>query len=147
MLAEDALKVLAGYAIGLDMTVRGPEVRSLRESLDTYSVPGSWLVTADEILDPGNLDFPLSVNGELRQSARTSDRPSSDAPPPKAAAPIRCRSCSRRVASGSSTRIKRWPTDLDVEGRTCARSSGRSTRRSPPSLSVNLRLCAIREPQ
>src|SRR5215471_7247813 len=45
----DALKYVAGYTIGLDLTIRGPEERSLRKSADTYAVLGPWLVTADEI--------------------------------------------------------------------------------------------------
>lgn len=71
--AADALDYVAGYTIGLDMTVRGPEERSLRKSLDTFSVLGPWLVTADELPDPGNLAFELKVNGEVRQSANTAD--------------------------------------------------------------------------
>jgi 2,4-diketo-3-deoxy-L-fuconate hydrolase len=69
---EDALAVVAGYAIGLDMTVRGKEDRSFRKSIDTYSVLGPWLVTADEIADPNALDFHLEVNGEPRQASNTS---------------------------------------------------------------------------
>jgi 2-keto-4-pentenoate hydratase/2-oxohepta-3-ene-1,7-dioic acid hydratase in catechol pathway len=68
---EDALSYVAGYAIGLDMTVRGPEDRSFRKSPDTYAVLGPWLVTADELGDPGNLGLELSVNGELRQRSNT----------------------------------------------------------------------------
>jgi 2-keto-4-pentenoate hydratase/2-oxohepta-3-ene-1,7-dioic acid hydratase in catechol pathway len=71
--AADALDYVAAYAIGMDMTVRGPEDRSFRKSLDTYSVLGPWLVTADEIGDPSGLDFELTVNGETRQKANTSD--------------------------------------------------------------------------
>ena len=71
--AKDALGFIAGYCIGLDITVRGPEERSLRKSIDTYTVLGPWLVTADEIPDPSNLDLSLSVNGELRQKANTRD--------------------------------------------------------------------------
>jgi 2-keto-4-pentenoate hydratase/2-oxohepta-3-ene-1,7-dioic acid hydratase in catechol pathway len=67
----DALQYVAGYAIGLDITIRGPEERSLRKSADTYTVLGPWLVTADEIPDPGMLDLQLSVNGELRQKSNT----------------------------------------------------------------------------
>lgn len=68
---DDALDHVAGYAIGLDMTVRGPEDRSMRKAVDSYSVLGPWLVTADEIPDPDNLDFSLSVNGEMRQQSNT----------------------------------------------------------------------------
>lgn len=69
----DALSYIAGYSIALDMTVRGAEDRSLRKSLDTYSVLGPWLVTADEIADPQKLSLRLQVNGEDRQVANTSE--------------------------------------------------------------------------
>jgi 2-keto-4-pentenoate hydratase/2-oxohepta-3-ene-1,7-dioic acid hydratase in catechol pathway len=71
--AADAPGVIAGYAIALDMVVRGKEDRSFRKSPDTYAVLGPWLVTADELGDPGTLDFSLHVNGELRQAANTRD--------------------------------------------------------------------------
>lgn len=69
----EALDYIAGYCIGLDITIRGPEERSLRKSLDTYTVLGPWLVTADEFGDPAGAAFDLHVNGELRQQANTSD--------------------------------------------------------------------------
>jgi 2-keto-4-pentenoate hydratase/2-oxohepta-3-ene-1,7-dioic acid hydratase in catechol pathway len=69
----DALGVVAGYAIALDMVVRGKEDRSFRKSPDSYAVLGPWLVTADELGDPGALDFTLHVNGERRQAANTRD--------------------------------------------------------------------------
>jgi 2-keto-4-pentenoate hydratase/2-oxohepta-3-ene-1,7-dioic acid hydratase in catechol pathway len=68
---QAALGVVAGYAIALDMVVRGKEDRSYRKSPDSYAVLGPWLVTADELADPGALDFSLRVNGELRQAANT----------------------------------------------------------------------------
>lgn len=67
----EALDHVAGYTIGLDMTLRGAEDRSLRKSIDTYSVVGPWLVTRDEIDDPDDLDMTLRVNGETRQSSNT----------------------------------------------------------------------------
>ena len=68
---DDALAYVAGYCIGLDITIRGSEDRSFRKSVDTYSVLGPWLVTADEIPDPGSLDLRLTVNGEVRQQSNT----------------------------------------------------------------------------
>ncbi|MDB5929964.1 MAG: 5-carboxymethyl-2-hydroxymuconate delta-isomerase [Polaromonas sp.] len=53
--AADALAHVAGYCIGLDITIRGPEERSFRKSPDSYTVLGPWLTTADEIADPGQL--------------------------------------------------------------------------------------------
>ena len=67
----DALGHVAAYAIGLDMTVRGTEERSLRKAIDSYSVLGPWMVTADEIDDPDKLDFSIHVNDELRQKSNT----------------------------------------------------------------------------
>ena len=68
---EHALDHVAGYAIGLDMTVRGTEERSLRKAIDTYSVLGPWLVTADEIPDPDRLEIAISVGAEERQRSNT----------------------------------------------------------------------------
>jgi 2,4-didehydro-3-deoxy-L-rhamnonate hydrolase len=70
---EQALDHIAAYCIGLDITVRGPEERSLRKSIDGYTVLGPALVTSDDIADPSRLDLALSVNGEPRQAANTRD--------------------------------------------------------------------------
>lgn len=69
----EALQHVAGYCIGLDITIRGPEERSFRKSPDTYTVLGPWLTTADEIPDPGRLDLQIRVNGETRQKSNTAD--------------------------------------------------------------------------
>jgi 2,4-didehydro-3-deoxy-L-rhamnonate hydrolase len=68
---EDALSYVAGYCIALDMVVRGSQDRSMRKSVDTYGVAGPWMVTADEIADPQNLEFSLAVNGEIKQKSNT----------------------------------------------------------------------------
>ena len=70
---EKAMDYVAGYCIGLDITVRGPEERSLRKSADSYCVLGPWLVTADEFGDPSHTRVSLKVNGETRQDANTED--------------------------------------------------------------------------
>ena len=70
---DKALEYIAGYCIGLDMTTRGPEERSLRKSADSYAVLGPWLVTRDEIPDAGQLSVRISVNGQVKQDAHTSD--------------------------------------------------------------------------
>jgi 2-keto-4-pentenoate hydratase/2-oxohepta-3-ene-1,7-dioic acid hydratase in catechol pathway len=70
---EEARSYIAGYTIGLDMTTRGKELQSFRKSADTYAVLGPWLVTADEIPDPNNLDLKISVNGEVRQNSNTQE--------------------------------------------------------------------------
>ena len=67
----DALACVAGYCVGLDITIRGSEERSLRKSVDSYTVLGPYLVSADDVGSPDDLDVQLSVNGELRQSSNT----------------------------------------------------------------------------
>lgn len=68
---ERALAHVAGYAIGLDMTIRGTEDRSYRKSFDGFTVLGPWLVTPEEVPDPDDLDFRLEVGGEVRQQSNT----------------------------------------------------------------------------
>lgn len=69
----DALDYISAYCIGLDMTTRGPEERSLRKSIDSYSLLGPWMVTAEEVGRPEGIGFELRVNGEVRQKANTDD--------------------------------------------------------------------------
>jgi 2-keto-4-pentenoate hydratase/2-oxohepta-3-ene-1,7-dioic acid hydratase in catechol pathway len=68
---KDALNYVAGYAIGLDITIRGTEDRSFRKSPDSYTVLGPWLVTPDEVGNPDVLSLSISVNGEPRQDSNT----------------------------------------------------------------------------
>jgi len=68
-----ALEYVAGYALALDMTIRGEEDRSWRKSHDSFAVLGPWLVTADEIPDPGALEFSLVIGQQCRQAANTRD--------------------------------------------------------------------------
>jgi 2-keto-4-pentenoate hydratase/2-oxohepta-3-ene-1,7-dioic acid hydratase in catechol pathway len=68
---ENALDYVAGYALGLDMTVRGPEDRSFRKSVDGYTPLGPWIVTADEIPNVDDIPFTLHVNDEKRQDSNS----------------------------------------------------------------------------
>lgn len=64
--ASQAFDHVAGYCIGLDMTQQGPEFPSFGKSFDTFGLMGPWLTTKDEIADPDNLAYRLTVNGEER---------------------------------------------------------------------------------
>ncbi|WP_152851877.1 fumarylacetoacetate hydrolase family protein [Paraburkholderia atlantica] len=66
---DDAPSYVAGYCTGLDMVVRDPEDRSLRKSLDTYSVLGPYVIAADGIPDVSSLHITLRVSGEQRLSS------------------------------------------------------------------------------
>ena len=71
--AAEAMAHVAAYSLSLDMTLRGPEFQCFRKSIDSYAVLGPWLVTPDEVPDPGQLDLWLHVNGQTRQQANTRD--------------------------------------------------------------------------
>ena len=55
------------------MTIRGPEERSLRKSLDGFTVLGPWMVTADACPPPTDWDLSIDVGTENRQKANTRD--------------------------------------------------------------------------
>ncbi|MFE2040596.1 fumarylacetoacetate hydrolase family protein [Streptomyces sp. NPDC059477] len=75
--AEQVADHIFGYVILLDLTLRTEgvrqEERTLRKSFETFTPIGPFLVTADEVADPGNLGLRLWVNDELRQQANTRD--------------------------------------------------------------------------
>jgi len=70
---DAALDHIFGYSCLLDLVVRGKEERVMRKSFDSFCPLGPWIVTADEIDDPFNINLELRVNGELRQKANTRD--------------------------------------------------------------------------
>jgi 2-keto-4-pentenoate hydratase/2-oxohepta-3-ene-1,7-dioic acid hydratase in catechol pathway len=69
---DQALDCVAGYCLGLDITMRGTEDRSFRKSIDTYTVIGPWLTVAPE-LDPNDLNIVLRQNDFVRQNGKTAD--------------------------------------------------------------------------
>jgi 2-keto-4-pentenoate hydratase/2-oxohepta-3-ene-1,7-dioic acid hydratase in catechol pathway len=74
----DALASVFGYTTLVDVTMRiepdgRQEERSMRKSFETFTPLGPWIVTADEIADPGNLHNELFVNGAVRHDATTAD--------------------------------------------------------------------------
>ncbi len=70
---ERGLEYVAGYSLGLDMTLRGTHDRSFKKSLDGFSVMGPWMITADEIANPNAIPFSLKLNGEMRQQSSTTE--------------------------------------------------------------------------
>ena len=72
---EDAHKVIAGYTIANDFSVRDWQLRvptfTIGKSFDTHCPFGPAIVTPDELTDPHNLDIKTFVNGEERQSSNT----------------------------------------------------------------------------
>ena len=75
--AENAYDYIFGYLNFIDGSARGlpPAGNTFYQmkSRDTFAPMGPWLVTADEIADPMNLQVQLSVNGDLKQNFNTND--------------------------------------------------------------------------
>ena len=74
---ERALDHVAGYCVVNDVSEREWQMEhgptwTKGKSCDTFCPIGPWLVTADEVPDPQNLDMWLDVNGERRQTGATS---------------------------------------------------------------------------
>jgi len=73
---EDALRVVAGYAVSHDVSERAFQLElspqwDLGKSCETFNPLGPWLVTADEVPDPQHLGLRLAVNGRKRQDGST----------------------------------------------------------------------------
>lgn len=73
---EDAFDYIAGYTVFNDVSARDLQAidkQFLRaKTFDSFAPCGPFLVTKDEVPDPGNLDVKLWVNGDLRQNSNTS---------------------------------------------------------------------------
>ena len=72
----DALKHVAGYCVVNDISEREYQLErggtwDKGKGCDTFGPVGPWLVTADEIGDPQNLDMWLEVNGKRFQNGST----------------------------------------------------------------------------
>ncbi|USB32642.1 fumarylacetoacetate hydrolase family protein [Paenibacillus sp. YPG26] len=74
---EQALDYVFGYCAANDLSARDLQMRTpqwlLGKSCDKFSPLGPYLVTADEVGDPNQLEIKCSVNGEIRQHSNTSD--------------------------------------------------------------------------
>ena len=73
----EAMSYVFGYMNFIDGSARGlpppGNVFFQMKSRDTFAPIGPWIVTADEIADPQNLDITLTNNGQVMQKFNTSD--------------------------------------------------------------------------
>ena len=74
----DAPKHIAGFCVVNDVSEREFQIErggqwTKGKSADTFCPLGPWLVTSDEVPDPGKLQLWTDVNGERRQNSNTSD--------------------------------------------------------------------------
>jgi 2-keto-4-pentenoate hydratase/2-oxohepta-3-ene-1,7-dioic acid hydratase in catechol pathway len=73
---EDALRHVAGYCLCNDVSERAWQIEyegqwTKGKSYYGYAPLGPWLVTADEVPDPQDVDLWLEVNGVRRQNGNT----------------------------------------------------------------------------
>lgn len=73
---ERALEYVAGYCIANDVSEREFQIErggtwDKGKGCDTFGPVGPYLVTADEVGDPQNLDMWLDVNGQRMQAGTT----------------------------------------------------------------------------
>jgi 2,4-diketo-3-deoxy-L-fuconate hydrolase len=73
---EDALSYVAGYCLFNDVTERSYQMErggqwTKGKSFPGFAPMGPWLVTRDEIADPGSLRLWLEVNGKQYQDGNT----------------------------------------------------------------------------
>lgn len=73
--AEDWQKHVFGYTIINDVSARDYQMATTQwlmgKTFDTFCPMGPWIVTADEIEDPHNLDIKMTINGEVLQDSNT----------------------------------------------------------------------------
>jgi 2-keto-4-pentenoate hydratase/2-oxohepta-3-ene-1,7-dioic acid hydratase in catechol pathway len=74
----DARRHVAGYCVVNDVSEREFQIErggqwTKGKSADTFCPIGPWLVTSDEVPDPGKLALWTEVNGERRQNSNTGD--------------------------------------------------------------------------
>lgn len=74
---EEALDYVAGYSNGNDLSARDLQFVSsqwlLGKTTDGFCPVGPYVVTADEVEDPDNLEIRLTMNGRERQNSTTAD--------------------------------------------------------------------------
>jgi 2-keto-4-pentenoate hydratase/2-oxohepta-3-ene-1,7-dioic acid hydratase in catechol pathway len=74
---ENALDYVFGYCTANDLSARDLQKKThqwlLGKTCDDFSPIGPYLVTADEVPNPNNLQLKTYVNGEKRQDSNTSD--------------------------------------------------------------------------
>ena len=74
---QEALQYVFGYAAMNEGSIRDYQFHSRQltpgKNFAASGSTGPWIVTADEIPDPQDLDIQFRLNGELLQSANTSD--------------------------------------------------------------------------
>ncbi|THF80364.1 fumarylacetoacetate hydrolase family protein [Cohnella fermenti] len=74
---ESAMDYVFGYTILNDVSARDIQLNEPQwtrgKAIDGFAPTGPWIVTADELADPGNLGISLTLNGETMQNSNTKE--------------------------------------------------------------------------
>jgi 2-keto-4-pentenoate hydratase/2-oxohepta-3-ene-1,7-dioic acid hydratase in catechol pathway len=73
---DKAMSVVAGYCLSNDVSERVFQIERAGQwtkgkGCESFGPIGPWMVTKDEIKNPGNLNMELRVNGQVRQKGNT----------------------------------------------------------------------------
>ncbi len=76
--ADQAAEHIGGYLVFNDITARDIQRREMQsgvfsfsKAIETFCPIGPYILTADEVDDPHDLDMELRVNGQVRQKSNT----------------------------------------------------------------------------
>lgn len=73
--AERWQEYVFGYTIVNDVSARDFQLATsqwlMGKTFDSFAPMGPWIVTADEITDPHNLNIKMTINGEVLQNSNT----------------------------------------------------------------------------
>jgi 2-keto-4-pentenoate hydratase/2-oxohepta-3-ene-1,7-dioic acid hydratase in catechol pathway len=73
--ADDWQQHVFGYTLVNDVTARDYQRATsqwlMGKTFDSFAPMGPWIVTADEISDPHDLDIQMEINGEILQDSNT----------------------------------------------------------------------------
>lgn len=74
----EAMDYVAGYCLHNDVSEREFQMErggtwDKGKGCDSFAPTGPWMVTKDEIPEPGNLNLWLKLNGKIMQNSNTSD--------------------------------------------------------------------------
>ncbi|MFC5471514.1 fumarylacetoacetate hydrolase family protein [Cohnella suwonensis] len=74
---ETAMDYVFGYTVLNDVSARNIQLNEPQwtrgKAIDGFAPLGPWIVTADEIENPGNLSISLKLNGETMQNSNTKE--------------------------------------------------------------------------